>query len=98
VPFSSGILTFDFTNAANKAYGSNQIQVDAAPLRYAIYSGNVNQNGFTNLTDLVGINNGTANFLTGYVSTDVNGDNIVNLTDLLITYNNSSNFVSIKKP
>ena len=98
MPFSSGILTFDFTNAANKAYGSNQILVDAAPLRYAIYSGDVNQDGFTNLTDLVGINNGTANFLTGYIPTDVNGDNLVDLGDILISSNNASAFVQKIRP
>lgn len=98
IPFSGGTLAYDFTTSADKAFGSNQIQVDASPLKFAIYSGDVNQDGFVNLTDMVNISNGAASFLTGYVLTDINGDNIVNLADILIDYNNSTNFVSVKKP
>ena len=81
------------------AYGNNEIQVDASPYNvFAFYSGDVNQDGFIDLTDVLTIYNDANNFLTGYVVTDLTGDSIVDLTDLLIAYNNSVNFVSVIKP
>lgn len=96
--FTSNTLTYNFSTANTQAYGNNMKSVDASPLRYAIYSGDINQDGFVNLTDVVAAYNGSSNFTTGYVPADVNGDNIVDLTDVVITYNNSSNFVSLVRP
>ena len=96
--FSAGVLIYNFSNTAGKAFGSNQILIDSSPVRYGIYSGDINQDGFVNLTDVVAAYNGSSGFITGYVSTDVNGDNIVDLTDVVITYNNSGNFVSMVRP
>lgn len=95
VYLSANVNDYDFTTAASKAYGSNMILKSG---RYCDYSGDVNQDGFVNLTDVVSVYNGSSNFITGYVPEDVNGDNIVDLTDLVITYNNSSNFVSLVRP
>ena len=97
-PFVSGAKVYDFTPAANKAYGSNEIQIDLSPVKFAIYSGDINHDGSINLTDIIDVYNGGINFLTGYVITDVTGDDIVDLTDLLMTYNNSSNFISKVTP
>jgi hypothetical protein len=98
VAFSSGTLTYDFTPAANKAYGSNMIQVDASPVKFGIYSGDVNQDGSVDLSDLTLIDNAAYNFLTGYVNPDVNGDNFVDLSDLAIADNNAFNYVSKVTP
>lgn len=68
-------------------------QVDASPLRFGIYSGDVNQDGIIDLTDVVSVNNSATFFTTGYVVNDVNADFIVDLTDIIITNNNSSIFV-----
>ncbi len=92
--FTSNSLAYNFTTANTQAYGNNMKQVDAAPVTYAVYSGDVNQDGFVNLTDIIEVYNYSANFITGYVPADVNGDNVADLTDVVITYNNSSNFVS----
>ena len=96
--FASNSLTYNFSTANTQAYGNNMKSVDASPVRYAIYSGDINQDGFVNLTDVVAAYNGSSNFTTGYIPADVNGDNIVDLTDVVITYNNSSNFVSKVTP
>jgi len=96
--FSAGVLTYNFSNTAGKAFGSNQILIDSSPIRYGIYSGDINQDGFVNLTDVVAAYNGSSGYITGYVPTDVNGDIIVDLTDVVITYNNSSKFVSLVRP
>ncbi len=74
------------------------VQVDAAPVRFAIYSGDVIQDGVINLNDIVLIFNNSANFVNGYVVTDVNGDNVTNLNDILIAFNNSNKFVIRKIP
>jgi hypothetical protein len=85
---------YDFTLAANRAYGSNMAQVDNSPVRFAIYSGDTNQDGIVDATDALAIDNDANNFITGYVLTDVNGDYSVDATDALIVDNNSNNFVS----
>ncbi|MBK8553682.1 MAG: hypothetical protein IPL53_22575 [Ignavibacteria bacterium] len=69
------------------------IQIDASPVRYGIYSGDINQDLFIDLTDIDAVYNDAGNFVTGYVVTDVNGDDLVDLTDITLTYNNSLKFV-----
>lgn len=96
--FTYSLLTYNFTTAASKAFGNNMIQVDAAPLGFAIYSGDVNQDGFVNLNDIILTLNNSSNFVNGYVITDLNGDNFTNLNDILIAYNNSNRFVSVITP
>jgi hypothetical protein len=98
VIFSAGLLTYDFSNAANKAYGDNQKEVDATPVRFSFYSGDFNLDGFVNLDDVIGVYNAAGNFVNGYVSADMNGDNLTDLADVIITNNNSNNFVSVVKP
>lgn len=96
--FTSNSLSYSFTSANSQAYGNNMKLVDASPLTYAIYSGDVNQDGFVNLTDVLLIFNASSAFTTGYVVTDVSGDDIVDLTDITIGYNNSTNFVTKVSP
>jgi hypothetical protein len=96
--FSSNSLSYDFTNSVNKAYGSNMQQVDASPLKYGIFSGDVDRNGNTDLDDILQIHNEAINFSAGYIVTDITGDNITELEDLLIAYNNSSAFVAMVRP
>ncbi|MBS1516864.1 MAG: hypothetical protein JSS91_02125 [Bacteroidetes bacterium] len=86
-------LSYNFTSSASKAFGNNQIQVDASPVRYAVYAGDVNQDGTVDLTDGSLIDNDFFNFVSGYVPTDVNGDGIVDLADAVFTDNNGFNFV-----
>ncbi|MEO8665233.1 MAG: hypothetical protein ABI462_07040 [Ignavibacteria bacterium] len=96
VAFDQGdILNYNFTPAATQAFGNNEI---LRGTKYCIYSGDVNQNGNVNLTDILLIYNDVTNFVTGYKATDVTGDNITNLNDMLIAYNNSAGFVSKMTP
>lgn len=88
-------VSYDFTTAAEKAYGDNQNLKNS---RFTVYSGDVNHDGFINLDDILGVYNGSSVFLSGYVITDVNGNSITDLSDILIAYNNSGNFVSVKRP
>lgn len=78
-------LSYDFTTAAAQAYGSNMVQKGS---KFCVYSGDVDQEGNIDVTDLLTVYNDVNNIASGYVRTDVNGDSIVDVADLLITYNN----------
>ena len=88
---TGSVSDYDFTNSAAKAFGNN---LTLKGTKYCIYSGDVNQDGFVNLSDVILVYNDGANFVTGYKATDVTGDNVSDLSDLIITFNNSSLFVS----
>lgn len=91
-------MNYNFTDALNKALGDNMKQVDAAPVRFAIFSGDVNQDGIVDLTDNQLIDNDANNFLSGYVTTDLTGDNFVDINDGAIADNNGYNFVNVIRP
>lgn len=88
----------DFRYYISKAYGNNLVNVNNSPVRYAMYSGDVNHDGAIDLTDIILIYNDAASFTSGNVASDLTGENIVDLNDVLIAYNNATNFVSVKKP
>lgn len=94
ITFSSQSLAYDFTSAANKAFGSNQIQIDNSPVKFAIYSGDVNQDGIIDGTDASLIDNDASNFITGYVPADLDGNDFVDGSDGAIADNNAFNFVT----
>ncbi len=86
---------YNFTSAASQAYGNNMILKSG---KYCIYSGDVNQDGYVNLADVLQTFNSSSQFETGYIVTDVNGDNIADLSDITIAFNNSQNFVQKVTP
>ncbi|MEO8447476.1 MAG: glycoside hydrolase family 9 protein, partial [bacterium] len=93
--FSAGIaFNYNFTNDSSKAYGSNEVRVDLTPLTYAVYSGDVNQDGAVDASDLVLINNDQTVFASGYLASDINGDSFTDAGDLVIAFNNTVSFVS----
>jgi hypothetical protein len=96
--FTGGVMNYDFSNAASKAFGDNMKQVDASPVRFAIYGGDVNQDGTIDATDVSTIDNDASNFVGGYVVTDLTGDDFVDGTDFAIADNNAANFVSAVTP
>jgi len=83
-------LTYDFTTAQSQAFGSNQVLKCG---KACMYSGDVNQDGIVDGTDLSLIDNDAANFVQGYVPTDLNCDGIVDGSDASIADNNAFNFV-----
>lgn len=92
VPMAMGsnLNQYDYTTASSQAYGNNTTLTSG---RYCNYSGDVNQEGNVDLSDIVTVNNSSSVFEIGYVVADVNGDDFVDLSDLVITSNNASNFV-----
>lgn len=91
-------VNYDFTSSVAKAFGSNMVQVDNTPARFAIYSGDQDQDGNVDATDILTIFNDMNNFVEGYVKTDITGDYFVDSTDLLLAFNNSNNNVSVIAP
>lgn len=89
------LFNYDFTTSQSQAYGNNMILKNSL---YCLYSGDVNQDGEINLSDILSIYNDAANFKTGNVVTDLNGDYIVNLSDQIIGFNNLVNFVRVVRP
>ena len=68
-------------------------QVDNSPVVFGIYSGDVNQDGAVDITDVIAIFNDANSLTSGYVKTDVNGDRMTDVTDIIITFNNAKNIV-----
>ena len=89
---------YSFTTSLTQAFGNNLKQVDTSPVRFAIYGGDVNQDGVVDATDNGMIDNDATNFETGYRSTDLNGDNVIDASDAAIADNNAANFVSAVTP
>ena len=93
--FTSGALSYDFTSAQTQAYGNNLTQIGT---KWCIYSGDIDQDGFVNLTDLIAVNNDAYGGVTGSVVTDLTGDLFTNLSDLIIANNNAYNGVQSHTP
>ncbi len=93
-----GTTLYDFTSSASKAFGANMKQVDANPVRFAVYSGDVNQDGTIDGTDLSLIDNAAYNFTTGYSAADLTGDDFVDATDFSVADNNAPYFISVIRP
>jgi len=86
--------SYDYTTSVSLAFGNNMKQVDTLPVRFAIFSGDVNQDGIIDATDNASIDNDATNFVTGYVNTDLTGDYVVDASDAAIADNNAYNFVT----
>ena len=93
--FTNSEMTYDFTDAQTKAFGDNMKHKGT---KWTIFSGDVNQDGLVDLSDVSLTDIDNLNFATGYTATDVNGDNLVDLSDLSIVDINNLNFVSKVTP
>ena len=76
----------------------NQKHVDTSPNKYAIYGGDINQDGTIDASDVSSVDNDAYNSLSGYVNTDVTGDDFVDAQDVSIVDNNAFNSVSVITP
>ncbi|HOZ52634.1 MAG TPA: hypothetical protein PLU17_12295, partial [Chitinophagaceae bacterium] len=91
-PIMIGSIThYDYTNAMNKAYGSNQIEVSSGV--WALYTGDINQDDNIDLLDNSQLELGIQNFLFGYQIEDLNGDGNVDLLDGSIIEDNINGFI-----
>ncbi len=92
--------TYDFTSNLSKAY-NNGINVPMKFIssgKYAIFSGDVNQDGSINLVDLQQAENSAKFIGFGYLNDDLNGDGVVDIFDLQIIDNNKYLFINKARP
>ena len=102
VSMTSGGI-YDFSNALNKAFGSNQINVSAGV--FAIWSGDVTngttpglQDGIINDSDFNLIQSTLTTFLSGYNYRDLSGDKFVESSDYSLIDNNVKAGIVVSKP
>jgi hypothetical protein len=88
-------LTYDFTTSAAKAYGSNMVLIDGV---YAIYSGDINQDGFIEGLDYDQLLLDSDNLEEGFKTTDLNGDGFVEGLDYDFLLLNSDNLIESNHP
>ncbi len=95
VSFTGATIDYYFDSPA-KAYGSNLKTMAAG--KYAIFGGDINQDGSVNTLDMVSAESQSSSFGSGYIVQDVNGDGVVDALDLIMIDNNAAGFVIVKKP
>ena len=65
VSFTSGVMSYNFSGSSGQAFGNNMQQIDTSPIRFGLYSGDVNQDEFTDLTDVLLDYNNSSEFAEG---------------------------------
>ncbi|MBI5726628.1 MAG: hypothetical protein HY965_02160, partial [Ignavibacteriales bacterium] len=95
VDFNSGKLEYNMSDSPSRAFGNNLVLLDSA---WCLYSGDVNNDGIVDFSDLTLIDNAAFQFATGYLPEDVNGDGFVDFSDLTIVDNNAYIFAGVVSP
>jgi hypothetical protein len=81
---------YDFSLAANKAMNNNQVLIE--PGRYALFTGDLNQDDFIDSNDFPSFDNDSFNGVAIiYIATDMNGDGYVDANDFPVFDQNSYN-------
>jgi hypothetical protein len=96
VHMNAASKSYDFTISAESAYGDNQVMVEDDV--FAIYGGDINQDGFVDGNDFIDVDNDNTNFASGYLVTDANGDGFVDGNDFIMIDNNNTLFIGVTKP
>ena len=95
--FSGYSITQSF-EAASDVYLGNVVLMAGQGTHYAIYGGDVNQDGTIDSGDMTPLDNDATNFAVGYMATDANGDGSVDSGDMTIVDNNGNSFISTVTP
>ncbi|MBK6444630.1 MAG: IPT/TIG domain-containing protein [Bacteroidetes bacterium] len=93
---NTSVMTYDFSSLQSKAYGGNIHALGDG--FFAIWSGDVNQDGFIESSDYSSVENSSQIFLFGYVNDDLTGDGIVESADYSLIENNSQLFLIVARP
>jgi hypothetical protein len=92
----SAITNYDFTTFASQAYGGNQIEVE--PVVWAMYSGDINQDGAIDGFDYTLLDPDIIAGASGYLTTDLSGDGIVDAYDYILLDPNIISGITIIMP
>ena len=87
---------YDFSSAATQAYGNNLSNLGNS--KFAIYTGDINQDGSVDFNDYPSIDIASSNGVLGYDSNDLNGDASVDFNDYPLLDINSSNGIIALRP
>jgi hypothetical protein len=91
------LTAYDFMYTDINAYGGNQAFVE--PVMFAIFTGDINQDGYIDSFDFPALDTDIFNGVSGvYFNTDLNGDGFVDSFDFPLFDANSYNGVSIMTP
>lgn len=90
------ITSYDFTSSDTQAYGSTQVEVE--PGVWALWSGDLNQDGFVESADYGQIENDLLLFQIGYYNSDITGDGFVESADYGLMENNLILFIIASHP
>ncbi|KAF5057474.1 Bacterial Ig domain protein [anaerobic digester metagenome] len=93
--FSESLTEYYFNNDT-QAYGNNLVLMDDG--WWALFGGDVTQDGSVDTADMTPVDNDSAEFATGYLGSDVNGDGIVDTADMTIVDNNAAQFAGAVYP
>lgn len=93
--FSSYSLNYDFSIDTSMAYGNNLKMINSSAY---LYSGDVNQDGAIDGSDLSNTDNNARSSTPGYLSTDLDNDGITDGADISILENNVGYNIHIINP
>lgn len=97
-------VSYDFSNAQTKAYGSNLVSFGDG--KFGMYSGDISdsnlglgvQDDIIEATDYTDMENAVSVILVGYIPQDITGDGVVESTDYTFMENNVSKIVFCHRP
>jgi predicted heme/steroid binding protein len=91
---------YSFTDSAAAAYGDgvNAPMKSVSGGKFALYSGDVNQDGTIDLFDAQQAENDAASFSFGYNASDVNGEGNTDIFDMQLIEVNSASFIFVARP
>jgi hypothetical protein len=92
--------SYDFSTSLSSAYtdGFNDAMKLVSEGKYAMYVGDVNQDGTVDVLDAQITDNSAANFLFGYDASDCNGDGSTDVLDLQLIDNNGALLLYYARP
>lgn len=88
--------TYDFSSSAAQTYLGNSTSVGSGD--YAMFTGDINQDGFVDAYDYTLYEDQSISFSTGYLNADLNGDGFVDAFDFPLFEFNQLNFVMAVTP
>jgi len=94
--FNSTSMSYDFTNSQTSAFGSNLKNLGGGI--FGMYSGDIDQDGDIDVTDLAMLENNTQLFVSGYLVQDLTGDLLIESADYSLLEFNYPLLLGVRKP